>query len=76
MNPTYHRPISKNGIEDDDVNGLIKRMALTYDRIVEIVDTLNFCFSIQVIKWLSEDQCQDYINAPHRLWLLQLTCSG
>lgn len=46
---THHRTISKNGnIQGDEVKGSIKRMALIYDRIVEIVETLNFCFSIQV----------------------------
>lgn len=50
MTSTYHKNIIKNGnIEDEDIKSMIKRMALIYDRIVDIVDTLNFCFSIQVI---------------------------
>lgn len=60
MTSTYNGTISnKNGNINDDIEtkGLIKRMALIYDSIVDIVDTLNFCFSIQVICNMVTGRC-------------------
>lgn len=46
----YHTTLFKNGhIEDVDVRDMIKQMAMTYDNLVDTVEAINLCFSIQVI---------------------------
>lgn len=46
----YQTTLFKNGnIEDVDVRDMIKQMAMTYDHLVDTVENINFCFSIQVI---------------------------